>query len=159
MPLEHTPTPSLEGALNDVHAPLLERFSRNLALSVQDHLMEVWGRRFYLDAQGTLVPQAGPAPQDEFDLFEFYSQAEFPPASMLWQEVYLTPEHAKRLQVDFNRLIERLRRCDGKPGEGKERYMVKVGITPIKPWGLTSEDSPAKACVPPLFVEAASPRM
>ena len=51
---------------------------------------------------------------------------------MLWQEVYLTPEHAKRLQVDFNRLIERLRRCDGKPGEGKARYMVKVGITPVK---------------------------
>ena len=130
--VEHTPTPSIEGALNDVHAPLLERFTRNLAYTVQDHLIGAWGRRFYLDAQGTLVPAAGPAPHYEFDVFDFYSRPEFPPASMLWQEVYLTPEDAKTLQVEFNRLIERLERCDGKPGEGKERYLVKVGITPIK---------------------------
>lgn len=130
--VEHTPTPSLEGALLDVHTPLLERFSHNLALSVQDHVIGVWGRRFHLDAQGTLVPTAGPAPEYDFDLFEFYSRAEFPPASMLWHETYLTPEDAKRLQVEFNCLIERLERCDGRPGRGKARYLVKVGITPIK---------------------------
>ena len=142
MPLEHNPTPSLEGALNDVHAPLLERFSANFALSVQDHLMEVWGRRFYLDAQGTLVPQAGPAPQDEFDLFEFYSQAEFPPASMLWQEVYLTPEHAKRLQVDFNRLVERLERRDGNRARAKNAIWSRWVSRP-----LNRENLPRRICL------------
>ena len=132
VPLEHTPTPSVEGALFDVHAPLLERFSRNFANAVEGHLIGVWGRRFYRDPQGTLSAQAGPAPDYEFNIFDFYSRPEFPPASVLWQEVYLTPENAKTLQVEFNRLIERLERCDGKPGEGKARYLVKVGITPIK---------------------------
>lgn len=136
VPLEYFPNPDIESVMNDLYLPMLRTFNGAAAKVATPHLRLRWGRRFRLDPNnGILIPEGGPDPLANelagFDIYDFYAQPEFPAVWTWWQEVYLTPEEAKAVQLE---LIALCRRLEGSRSQDKKkrRYLIRTGMTEIE---------------------------
>lgn len=131
VPIEHFPAVDLAEGLDHIYLPLVREFHRHLADAAEPHLLGRWGRRVHLDPNGALIPEGGPHPDHgSFDAYDLYARPDFPPAWIMWHEIYLTADEAKRLQLEilaFSRRIEAERADEA----GRRKHMVHIGLTPV----------------------------
>lgn len=135
VPLEHFPNPDIASVMDDLYLPMLRTFNQAIAKAVTPHLQLRWGRRFRLDPNDTLIPEGGPDPRAEelagYDSYDFYALPELPAAWTWWQEVYLTPEEAKAVQLELIALCRRLEASRPRDKK-KRRYLIRTGMTEIE---------------------------